>query len=53
MRFDIPGVGLETIRAMEEARVSVLGVEAKRTLLFERPQLIAEADRKGVCIVAI
>ncbi len=53
MRFDIPVVGLETIQAMEEARVSVLGVEAKRTLLFQLPQLVAEADRKGMSIVAL
>ena len=53
MRFDIPGVGLETIRAMEAAKASALGVEAKRTLLFERPTLVAEADRKGITIVAL
>lgn len=53
MRFDIPVVGRETIRAMEEAKACVLGVEAKRTLLFELPQLIAEADRKGMSIVAL
>lgn len=52
MRFDIPVVGLATIQAMEEAEVLCLGIEAKRTLLFERPQLVAYADRLGLAIVA-
>ncbi len=53
MRFDIPVVGIETIRAMAQARATCLGIEAKRTLLFDRPQLIAEADRAGISIVAL
>ena len=53
MRFDIPVVGPDTIRAMAEAGASCLGVEAKRCLLFDRPQLTAEADRQGLAIVAI
>lgn len=52
MRFDIPVVGRETILAMAEAGASCLCVEAKRTLLFEMPAVIAEADRKGVAVVA-
>ena len=52
VRFDIPVVGAETIAAMAEAGATCLGIEARRTLLFERPQLIAEADRKGLAIVA-
>lgn len=52
MRFDIPVVGLETIQAMQEAGASCLGLEARRTLLFERPQLLAEADSAQIAIVA-
>ena len=53
MRFDIPVIGRETIQAMAEAGASCLAVEAKRTLLFEKPQLIAEADRAGLAVVAV
>ena len=52
VRFDIPVVGLETIAAMEESKATCLGIEAKRTLLFERPQLVAEADRRGLAMIA-
>lgn len=52
MRFDIPVVGLETIQAMKDTKASCLGVEAKRTLLFDRPQLLAEADSAQIAVVA-
>ncbi len=53
MRFDIPVVGKETIQAMREAEATCLGVAAKRTLLFEYPDLIAQADRESIAIVAV
>ena len=53
MRFDIPVVGLETVKAMREAGASCLGVEAGRVLLFSRPELIAEADASGLTVVAL
>ena len=52
MRFDIPVVGPETVRAMKEAGASCLGVEAGRVLLFNRPELIVAADAAGLAIVA-
>ena len=53
MGFDIPVVGLETIQAMQEAGAGCLGVEAKRTLLFNLPEVLAEADRNEVAVVAL
>ena len=53
MRFDIPVIGLETIKVMLEAQASCLGVEAGRVLLFNRPELIAAADAAGLAMVAV
>lgn len=53
MRFDIPVVGPSTLSAMEESRARCLGVEARRTLLFERPNLIRLANEKGIAVVAL
>ena len=53
MRFDIPVVGLSTLEAMEAARIICLGVEADRTLLFDRPEFIRLADQKGFSITAL
>ena len=53
MRFDIPVLGVETLRAMKEAGARCLGVEAGRCLLFDLPQMVAEADAGGISIVAV
>jgi len=53
MRFDIPVIGSETVRAMREAGAACIGMEAGRVLLFNRPELIAEADAAGLAMVAI
>ncbi len=52
MRFDVPVVGLETLRVLRECNVSALSIDARRTLMLDRSQLIEEADRGGVTIVA-
>ena len=53
MRFDIPVIGLDTIRAMAESQATCLCMEAKRTILFDRPQLVAQADAGGLSLVAL
>lgn len=51
MRFDVPSVGPETVAVMAEVKASVLVLEADRTLLFDREEMIAAADRAGIAIV--
>jgi DUF1009 family protein len=36
MRFDVPVIGVETIRVAAEAKLRVIAVEAGKTLLLER-----------------
>ncbi|MBI3318103.1 MAG: UDP-2,3-diacylglucosamine diphosphatase LpxI [Candidatus Omnitrophica bacterium] len=52
MRFDIPVIGKETLFAMVRAKAVCLGVEARRTLLFDRTELLAQADEQGLAVVA-
>jgi len=51
MRFDVPVVGLPTIRTMERAGATVLSVDAGKTLVFDRLELIEAADRAGIAVV--
>ena len=53
MRFDVPVVGARTIRVMDRANARVLAVDAGKTLLFEREQLITEADQAGITVIGI
>lgn len=53
MRFDIPTIGPETIDAMISAKAAALAVEAKRTLMIDRGEIIRKADASGIVVVAI
>ncbi len=50
MRFDVPVIGLETVRTAAEAKLRVLAVEAGKTLLLEKAALQEAATRAGLTI---
>jgi UDP-2,3-diacylglucosamine hydrolase len=52
MRFDVPVVGLPTVETMKRAGATALAIDASRTLLFDRTQLVATADTAGIAIEA-
>ncbi len=52
MRFDVPVVGLGTVEVMRRCRATALGIDACRTLLFDRTRLIEAADQAGIAIQA-
>jgi DUF1009 family protein len=52
MRFDVPVIGIETIRIAGEARLRVIAVEAGKTLLLERDAVANLANRSRISIVA-
>ena len=52
MRFDVPVVGLKTIEVMRKANATALAIDAGRTLLFDRDDLIRAADDAGIAIEA-
>ena len=53
MRFDVPVVGLRTIESLKEAASSALAVEAEKVLILEKEEVVKEADRCGIAIVAV
>lgn len=53
MRFDVPVVGPRTIQVMSRSNARALAVDAGRTLLFERPRLLEEANAAGVALVGL
>ncbi len=52
-RFDIPAVGMQTVQTMYDAGVGALAVEAGKTVVFDRQEMIALADRFGIAIVGM
>jgi DUF1009 family protein len=51
LRFDVPTVGVETLKKMSQVNASVLAVEAGKTLIFDRPEMITYADKAGIAVV--
>ncbi|MDR0679339.1 MAG: UDP-2,3-diacylglucosamine diphosphatase LpxI [Puniceicoccales bacterium] len=47
-RFDVPVVGPGTLAAMERGGVRHMALEAGNTLLLDRVEFLAEADRRGM-----
>jgi DUF1009 family protein len=50
MRFDQPTVGKNTIEVMQEVQAGVLAVEAGKTLIFDREEMLALADKAGIAV---
>jgi DUF1009 family protein len=53
MRFDVPVIGLPTIATMVEAGATCLCISAAKTLMFDRDELIALADKSKIAVVAV
>ena len=51
MRFDVPVIGVKTIEAMAAAGASALSVTSKKTLLFEKENLLETAAARAISIV--
>lgn len=53
MRFDVPVVGVPTVKAMIEAGASCLCLIAGKTLIFDREEMLALANQNKISIIAV
>jgi len=53
MRFDVPVVGLNTMKSLIKAKARCLAIEAEKTLFLDREECIKLANKRKFCIVAI
>jgi DUF1009 family protein len=53
MRFDVPTVGVGTLRTMQAAGGRVLAIESEKTIVLDREEFVALADKLGIAIVAL
>ena len=49
-RFDVPVIGRQTLETAQTAGILAIGVEAGKTLLLERSQLLAEAASRKISL---
>ena len=53
MRFNVPVVGETTIRLLLDARAAALALEAGRTIILDRGEVLRKADAAGMAVVGI
>jgi DUF1009 family protein len=53
LRFDVPAVGVDTIRCLRKVDGAVLAVEAGKTILLEKDAMLREADSYGISVVGV
>jgi DUF1009 family protein len=52
-RFDLPAVGPDTVHALAQVQGRALAVEAGRTIILDRGEMIARADAAEIAVVAV
>jgi DUF1009 family protein len=50
LRFDVPAVGLDTLGAMQEVKAAALAVEAGKTLIFDREEMLKAAAQAKIAL---
>jgi DUF1009 family protein len=50
-RFDVPVVGLDTLRTVKEVSGRVLAVESGKSILLDRQEMVSLAESSGISIV--
>ena len=53
LRFDLPAVGPQTIDVMDEAKASVLALEACKTIMLDREEMLEKACQAGIAIIGV
>jgi len=53
LRFDVPVVGVRTIKTMAQAYATCLALDAGKTLIFDLDKVIELANQSGIAIVAV
>ncbi len=51
--FDVPVIGPQTIALMRETGTTAVAVDAGRTLMIDREELIARADAAEIAMIAV
>ncbi len=52
-RFDLPATGPKTIETMAQVNAKVLAIEANKSLMFNRDEMINLANQYGISIIGI
>ena len=52
-RFDIPAIGLNTLRVMKKYKASLIALEADKTIIVNQKEVVDFADKNNIVIMAV
>jgi len=52
-RFDIPAIGMRTLRTMSSKHASLIAVEANETIIVDQEKVVKYADEHNIVIMAV
>jgi DUF1009 family protein len=53
MRFDIPVIGLHTIKSLRKAKIGAVAIEAGKAILLERDKIIERMDALNIAFIVM
>ena len=53
MRFDIPVIGLKTVKTLRKAKISAVAVEAGKAIMLEREEIIRRMNTLNIAFIAM
>jgi len=53
LRFDVPVIGVPTVEVMSRAGVTAMAIEARKTLMIDREELLRRLDAAGIAVIAM
>lgn len=52
-RFDIPAIGLKTLKTMKKYKADLIAVEAGETIIVDQEKVIKYANKHGIVVMAV
>ena len=52
-RFDIPAIGLRTLKTMHKYKADLIAVEAGETIIVDREEVIKYANKHNIVVMAV
>ncbi len=53
MRFDVPAVGLRTLKELVSVKAKVFAFEARKTIFLEKEEFIKRANESGIAVIGM
>ena len=52
-RFDIPAIGLRTLKTMKKSKADLIAVEAGETIIVDKEEVIKYANKHNIGVMAV